>query len=251
MTNEPYKAVIIDDEMGSIQSLLWELENFKELVTVVKHFLSPKEAIPYLNAHKNIDILFLDIEMPEINGFELLRQVHSIDFNVIFTTAYDEYVLKALKINAIDYLLKPVDEEDLGEALSKVKSNVGMEFYDKLKALFDNMNQHNSKIQKVVFPVVDGLEFFKVEEIVRCQSDSNYTHIHLVDGKKIVLSKTLTEVEDYLSTYNFVRIHHSHLINPIYLKKYNRGKAGSIILEDGTPLPVSRSRKNDFLDNVI
>lgn len=250
MTTTPFDAIIVDDEIGSIKSLLWELENFEDKINVVKYFQSPLEAIKFLKEENTIDVLFLDIEMPELNGFEMLNRLGDIDLNVIFTTAYDEYVLNALKINALDYLLKPVDENDLELAISKIKKDKGKYFYTKMEALLQSLSQQKSHSQKVVFPVQEGLEFVNVNDIIRCQSDSNYTIIYLLEGQNIIVSKTLKQVEQLLNPFNFMRIHHSHLINPIFIKKYLKGKAGLIVLEDGSQIPISRSRKGGFLDNL-
>ncbi|MDB4539264.1 LytTR family DNA-binding domain-containing protein [Saprospiraceae bacterium] len=242
------KAIIIDDELGSIQSLKWELEAFSDQVELIDSFQLPSKAIQFLNEN-TVDVVFLDIEMPEMNGFDFIKSFSKVNFHVIFTTAYDEYAIDAFKISAIDYLLKPIDEDEIRTALGKIqKAESTSNFQEQLNVLMENINLSNPSNKKIVFPVLEGLEFVKINDIIRCQSDSNYTHIHIVDKKPLLVSKTLKDIEAMLDGSQFFRVHNSHLINVNFIQKYLKGKAGSVVLNDGTNIPISRSRKGGFLD---
>ncbi len=244
------KAIIIDDERGSIDSLLWELENWKDKVDVIATIQSPKAAKQIIETH-NPDLIFLDIQMPEMNGFEFLKYVGEINFNIIFTTAYDQYAIKAFRVNAIDYLLKPVGEEELARALEKVMdTNQDETLMTRLTMLMDNISMKDESYKVVVLPTSEGLEFIEIESIHRCESDSNYTYIHRKGEKALLVAKTLKEIEEMLEGKGFYRIHHSHLVNLRYIKKYNKGKAGSLTMKDGTIIPISRSRKKNFLEEL-
>jgi two-component system LytT family response regulator len=242
------KAIIVDDEQGSINSLIWELENFQNLVEVIATTTIPKEGIDLIKNEKP-DIVFLDIEMPGMNGFELLKNVDQSTFKVIFTTAYDQFALQAFEVNAYDYLLKPVVEEELERALNKVIEN---DHHDEtlieIRALMSKLERGQNK--SFAIPTLEGLEFIEASQIIRCVSDSNYTHIHLENSKPLLIAKTLKDVELILDDKQFYRIHNSHIINLNYLKKYLKGKDGSVVLKDGTTIPISRSRKGGFLKEI-
>lgn len=242
------KAIIVDDEQGSINSLIWELENFQNLVEVIATTTIPKEGIDLIKNEKP-DIVFLDIEMPGMNGFELLKNVDQSTFKVIFTTAYDQFALQAFEVNAYDYLLKPVVEEELERALNKVIEN---DHHDEtlieIRALMSKLERGQNK--SFAIPTLEGLEFIEANQIIRCVSDSNYTHIHLENSKPLLIAKTLKDVELILDDKQFYRIHNSHIINLNYLKKYLKGKDGSVVLKDGSTIPISRSRKGGFLKEI-
>jgi two-component system LytT family response regulator len=242
------KAIIVDDEQGSINSLIWELENFQNLVEVMATTTIPKEGIDLIR-NKKPDIVFLDIEMPGMNGFELLKHVDQTTFKVIFTTAYDQFALQAFEVNAYDYLLKPVVEEELERALNKVIEN---DHHDEtlieIRTLMSKLERGQNR--SFAIPTLEGLEFIEANQIIRCVSDSNYTHIHLENSKSLLIAKTLKDVELILDDKQFYRIHNSHIINLNYLKKYLKGKDGSVVLKDGTTIPISRSRKGGFLKEI-
>ena len=242
------KAIIIDDEQGSINSLIWELENFEELVEVLDTTTKANEGIELIKKLKP-EIVFLDIEMPGMNGFELLKHVDQSQFKVIFTTAYDQFALKAFEVNAYDYLLKPVVEEELERALKKVlESDQRDETLEEIRSIMTKIENNNSR--SIAIPTMEGLEFIEANDIMRCESDSNYTHIYLANAKPILIAKTLKEVELILKEKQFFRIHNSHIINLNYLKKYLKGKDGAVVLKDGTTIPISRSRKSGFLNEI-
>lgn len=238
------KAIILDDEKHSVATLAWKLEKFCPDVTVVKQFTDPVEALEYLNNHPP-DLLFLDIEMPRLNGFEVLEELgDQLSFDVVFTTAYDEFGIRAVKANALDYLLKPVQNQELKAAIEKYKKKRG----NNMKVLFSN--QAEKKQHKIALATKERIEFVLPEEIVSCQSDSNYTLIFLTDNRKKIISRTLKDVEEWLSPYGFFRVHHSHLVNLQHIKEFVRADGGYLLLSNGASLPVSRNRKDELLKKM-
>lgn len=241
-------AIIIDDEKDSIEALAWELELFAEDLKILQTFEDPQEAFKALPA-LNPDLVFLDIEMPNMNGFDWLKKVGNITFDVIFTTAYDEFAVKAFKVSAVDYLLKPIDEKELGKAIEKVKAKQTQRITQQhLEQLFQNLKTENPTFPALALPTMDGLEFVDVVDIIHCTSESNYTNIHLKSNETILVSKTLKEVEAMLNGHHFFRVHHSHLVHLIHVKKYVKGKGGYLVLKNGKSIPVARSKKEDLLD---
>ena len=248
MKNKQLRAIIIDDEIGSIDSLVWDLEQFSKDIKIIGKTQIPVEGIELI---KNLspDLIFLDISMPGMNGFELLESIEDVTFNVVFTTAFDQYAIDAFKANAVDYLLKPVLPEEIERVIEKLKLNSGTNnLQENLKVFLDEFQSKNESYNTIALPTFEGLEFVDISEIIRCESSSNYTYIHQKNEKPILISKTLKDVEKMLSNQGFIRIHQSHLVNITSIKKYLKGKSGSLILKDGSVIPVSRSKKGDFLE---
>ena len=244
------KAIIVDDELGARESLSKMLEkNCKqiEIVAKVDSMLSAFEAI----TNKEPDLVFLDIEMPNGNAFDLLEKFKTINFNIIFTTAYDHYAIKAIKFSAIDYILKPIDPEELITAVKRFEDRAGQKAtLDKqFKTLLSNVRPEN-KLKKVGIPDDDGLIFINLSDIIRCDSDGNYTFFILTSGKKIIASRTLGEYEQMFADDNFFRIHRSHLINLEHVKKYIKGEGGYVVMSDNSQVEVSRRNKTDFLEKL-
>jgi two-component system, LytTR family, response regulator len=245
------KAIIVDDELGARESLSKMIEkNCKQLEVIAKadSMLAAFEAI----TTKQPDLVFLDIEMPNGNAFDLLEKFKEINFNIIFTTAYDHYAIKAIKFSAVDYILKPIDPEELVEAVKRFeKKQTGQpNVLDKqFKTLLSNVRPEN-KLKKVGIPDGDGLIFINLSDIIRCESDGNYTFFILTNGKKIIASRTLGEYEQMFTEDNFFRIHRSHLINLQHVKKYIKGEGGYVIMADDSQVEVSRRNKNEFLEKL-
>lgn len=238
------KAIIVDDELSAIKSLKWEIENFCHGIMVVDSFTNPSDAIIAINTIKP-DCVFLDIEMPEIDGFQLLQKVKYRDFDLIITTAYDSYALQAFKESAIDYLLKPVDTDELIQSVAKIKENknknrLGKELYQAIN------NLNNKKFDKIALPLSGKTIFVKPEEIVYCKSDGNYTEIFFTKLKKEMLSKKLKDVEALICNDSFFRVHNSYVVNIIYIKEFIRSDS-LLVLDNATKIPVSRSRKEALL----
>lgn len=244
------KAIIVDDELGARESLSKMIEkNCKQIEVVAKvdSMLSAFEAI----TNKEPDLVFLDIEMPNGNAFDLLEKFKNINFNIIFTTAYDHYAIKAIKFSAVDYILKPIDPEELINAVKRFESQAGQKnTLDKqFKTLLSNARPEN-KLKKVGIPDGDGLIFINLSDIIRCDSDGNYTFFILTNGKKIIASRTLGEYEQMFADDNFFRVHRSHLINLEHVKKYIKGEGGYVVMSDNSQVEVSRRNKTDFLEKL-
>lgn len=240
-------AIIIDDERHAIESLKYELSQNCPEINIIGESTKAKEAIKLVNELRP-NLLFLDIEMPWMSGFELLQKIDNLSFEVIFVTAYDRYAIKAFKFSAIDYLLKPVNGDDLKNAVKKVVNKKTDFNQTHLQALIQNLTQQEEKLEKIVLPTVEGLEFIQVKNIVRCESDSNYCRIILDSGRTVYLAKTLKEIESLLVDHAFHRVHHSHLIAEQYILKYSNADGGYIEMKNGDIIPLSRSKKNDFLN---
>ena len=241
------KAVIIDDEIHSIETLMWKIENFTEGVEIVQTFSDPKKGLAYLNEHP-IDLLFLDIEMPLLSGFELLERLNQIKFDVIFTTAYDEYGIKAIKFSALDYLLKPVQEEELKMAVEKFKQKKD-HFVSpgQLEVLLQSLRSQKTDRKRIALATKESIELIYTDNIILCQSDNNYTMVYVEGRRKKLISKTLKEFEEILEEYNFFRSHQSYLINLDHMVEYMRQDGGYIIMDNDMKVPVSRSRKEELM----
>ncbi len=249
------KAVIVEDEKNS-QELLKELiTEYCEGIEVVDIAGNVAEGLEALDA-KQPDVLFLDIELPDGDGFQVLEKTTYKNFDVIFTTAYDQYAMRAFKFSATDYLLKPVDIDELEDAVARVREKHEQgeaqpeQQSAKLDALIQNLRNMTQPLKRIVLPTSNGFTVVNPENIIRCESDRNYTFIFLTDGRKILVSRTIKEYDEMLSDYNFFRIHQSHLINLSYLKNYTRGRGGYVELTDGTVLDVSARRKSEFLKRM-
>ncbi len=241
------KAIIIDDENHCIQTLQEKIKIYCPAIEVQANFNKPQKAIEYLEANTP-DVVFLDIEMPIINGFSLLEKLKEINFKIVFTTAYDQFGIKAIKFSAFDYLLKPVDKEELiamAEKLQLKHKNFSID--EQLKVLLQQLQNTNLELLKISVPTFDGIFFPFVKDIVRVESSNNYSTLFFTNGKKLIVSKTLKEFEDLLVNYNFFRVHNSHLINIKMISKYNKADGGSIELDNGDTIEISRRRKDDFL----
>ena len=242
------EAVLVDDEEKAIQSLSWELTNFSEEIDVVASFTDPFEALGYLE-YNTPDCLFLDIEMPTMDGFQFIQKLKNKDFPVVITTAYNQYAIKALKNEAIDYLLKPIDSDDLKDTITKIrKFNSRVYTAEKLEKLLLNFNS-NSIHRKVTFNTDGKLLFLEGDDILYAESDGNYSTVYLADGQKIVLTKKLKEVNELLPSDSFFRIHNSYIINLSKIKEFLKTD-GYVVLSSNHKIPVSRQKKSDFLDLI-
>lgn len=242
------KAVIVDDESKAIQGLTWELSNFKDDIQVIKTFTSPEDAILYLNSTPP-DCLFLDIQMPTMDGFQFLDLLKKRDFAVIITTAYNEYGIKALKNEAIDYLLKPIDSDDLKETIYKIKKhNIK---YNSSAQIEHVLTEFNNKFntQRITINTDGKLIFVDIDDILFVESDGNYSTIFLTKNQKIVLTKKLKEVNTILPEHFFFRIHNSYIVNLNKIKEYVKND-GYVVMHSNHKIPVARQRKSDFLDKL-
>ncbi|MCX6266930.1 MAG: LytTR family DNA-binding domain-containing protein [Bacteroidetes bacterium] len=238
-------CLIIDDETHCIKTLTNLLGTNFPGIKVLATCLDSTKAYDLIQQLKP-DFIFLDIEMPLLNGFDLLSKFDHLFFDVIFTTAYDTYAIKAIKLSALDYLLKPIGREDLATAIEKIKLKHNSISQTQLQLA---AAVHGKQLpETIALPTADGLTFASVNDIVYCTADGSYTRMYLIDHSDILLSKTLGDLDELLSEYAFFRIHHSTLINLKRVKKYIRGDGGEVIMSNGATLQVARTRKTDFLN---
>jgi len=215
-------------------------------VEVVATAQKPEDAILFIRQHKP-DVIFLDIEMPRMNGFRMLDELGELDFEIIFTTAYNHYAVDAIRISAFDYLMKPVAIKELQNALERLAKYRQTHTRDKLDVLRQSLSPNKSQEEKIAIPTNEGLEFIPIKNILHIESSSNYSRIFLTDGKNILVTKLLKDFEDILEPYNFFRVHNSHLINLAYIKKYIRGEGGQVEMQNGDVIDVARRKKEEFI----
>jgi two-component system, LytTR family, response regulator len=239
------KAIIIDDEEHCIETLLWNLnQNWKADVEVIATATNPIEGLKLVNAQKP-DILFLDIEMPHLNGLDLAEMIQHQSTNVVFTTAYDQYAIKAIKLSALDYLLKPVDEEELGEVIEKLKEQNKTDF----KSQINNLREaQKTKVpNKIALSNMNGFTLVAFEDIVFVKGENSYSDFKLINGRKVLVSKTMSIIEEILDPTIFFRVHKSYIVNLHHVASYIKNDGGDLIMDDGTKISVARNRKDAFL----
>lgn len=241
-------AIIIDDELKGRIALKQKLQDYCPVVDVLGEASDGAEGIELIEKFKP-QILFLDIEMPRMDGFEMLRQIDHKDFHIVFTTAYDQYAIKAIKYAAFDYLLKPVDIEELKAAVDKVHQQTTMLTPKKLETLEHNLQSLHT-LNKLAIPTLEGFLFFDISHIVHLEAQSNYTAIYFTDYPKLIASRTLKDFEDLLPGDIFFRPHHSHIINLNYIKRYIKGDGGQIEMQNGNFVTVARRKKEEFLKTI-
>ena len=245
MIDTAIKAAIIDDEMHGIKTLQHLLQLHFPDVSIVFTTTDSNEAKTLVEKH-HPDVIFLDIEMPQMNGLEFLSQFSEIPFKVIFTTAYDQYAIKAIRLNALDYLLKPVNKKELGEAIEKFRTEKNRTSKEQLSHL--HLFKGNKITDTIALSTSQGLLFVKINDIMYLEADDCYTYVTMKDGKKHLVSKTLGNFDEILSDEKtFFRAHKSFLINLSYLKQYIRGEGGEIIMTDNKSIALSRNKKEEFL----
>jgi len=242
------RTIIVEDEHGGRNALRSILKSMDEVLLVGE--ASNADEAKILILEEAPDLVLLDIEMPFKNGFDLLSEIPKRNFEVIFTTAYDSYAIKAIKFSALDYLLKPIDPEELKVAVLRACVKRAQTTYrpqDQIENLLDNLKLINKQNFKLCLPTVEGSLFIPIEDIVRCESDANYTRFFLNgDTKPILVSKTLKEFEDFLTDYGFCRVHNSHLINLKFIRRYLKGEGGVAVMADGSQVEISRRKKEIF-----
>jgi len=243
------KAVIVDDELHCCQTLVTLLTRYCPMVEVVGIYHSGANALPAIKAIPP-QILFLDIEMPQMNGFELLQQLPEINFELIFTTSYDQYAIKAIRFSALDYLLKPIDREELQKAVQKVVQRLAHPLSQQIEILLKKLHHPAATMSKIALPTMEGLQMVPLDSIISCASDGNYTIFFLKNNKKIIASRILKEIEEMLEDHTFTRVHNSYIVNINEIEKYIKGEGGYLIMSDGSSVDVSRSRKETLLKKL-
>jgi len=248
------KALIIDDEKHCIEALQTLLSKYCQEVEVIDHCQDGFCGIEAIKKH-HPDLIFLDIAMPRLNGFDMLRQLDEIDFEIVFTTAYDNYAIKAFKVSAIDYLLKPIDRQELVNAVLLVKEKLFLKNQAKidskskehLQVLFENLLSKNQNFPSIAIPTMDGLEIIKSSSILYVVGEGNYSQIHLKERAPVLISKTIKYIEERVNANSFFRIHNSCLINLHEMTRYVKGAGGQVVMSDGKTLNVARTRKEDLI----
>lgn len=239
------KIVIIDDEKNALEALEWKLKKYVENISIIA-CQSPLKGIETINITKP-DLVFLDIQMPEMDGFTLLENVNFKEFKLIFTTAHDEFALKAIKVSAIDYLLKPVDKDELITAVEKARLTSTIVLENKLQNLLSSLNK---QVHKINISADGKIYLLEQDDVVMLKSDKSYTTIYLKDESQIIVSKTLKEVEKKFDFNQFYRVHNSYLINTNHVKEYLKSFGGELIMSNGLTASISRNKKTELLNKL-
>ncbi len=245
------RAILIDDEQHCRDTLSSMLEkHFSDKIDLLAQCSTVEEGVMAIRKQKP-RLIFLDVEIGNSTGFNLLEQLDDFNFDVIFTTAHNHYAMQAIKFSALDYLLKPFGVEDMNEALGRLEQKINShDANEQFRTLFENLKKINNPNKKLALPTLNGINFVPVQDIIRCESDVNYTTFFLTNKNKIVVAKTLKEFEEILDDYNFFRVHNSHLINLVHIKNYVKGEGGIVTMIDDSSVDVSRRRKEEFLKRL-
>lgn len=241
------RAIVIDDEEESRDSIVYILNNYCDNIDIIAEAENVKQGVEAIK-NELPDVLFLDIDMPDGTGFDLLEQFPEPGFQVIFITAHDQYALKAIKFSALDYILKPVNPKHLMDAVKKLKTI--KPDYDLISKQISTLFKNRNGFDRITLSTFEGLRFVLLNDIIRCEADGNYTNFYLVSGEKILVTKTLKDFDETLSDHDFIRIHKSHLVNLKYIDRYIKGEGGAIVMTDGAQVEVSRRRKEYFLSRL-
>ena len=240
------KAILVDDELNSLQNLQIKIQEYCPTVKVVGQSQNPEEAIRLIQLYKP-DVIFLDIEMPRMSGFKMLEQIAEVDFEVIFITAYNHYAINAIRISAFDYLVKPVSIEELQQTVERLGNSSVRKIRERAENLKNNLANPRSQEDHIAIPTNDGLEFIQIKQIIRIESSSNYSKLVLQNSQQMLVTRQLKDFEELLQDYRFYRVHHSHLVNLNFIARYVRGDGGQITMRNGDIIDVSRRKKEVFL----
>jgi two-component system, LytTR family, response regulator len=244
------KAILIDDEENSISSLKEKLLIHCPQVKIIACCDNAAKGIVATDSLQP-DIVFLDIEMPVMNGFLMLQQLTYKNFELIFTTAYDHYAIKAIRYSALDYLVKPIEIDDLKTAVLKAEEKRNHSYPNpQIELLVEQLISKKNNFSRIAIPTNEGLQFIRVEDIIYLEASSNYTHFFCAEKKKYIVSRTLKDFEDMLPTETFIRIHNSYIINKNYVEKYIRGDGGQVVLSNSVTLDVAKRKKSEFLKAI-
>jgi two-component system, LytTR family, response regulator len=241
------EALIIDDEKHCCESLSWQLKQYCPDIEILATCQSAEMGLQEIR-NRQPQLIFLDVEMPRMSGFDMLAALDYINFDIIFTTAFDQYAIRAIKFGALDYLIKPIDKDELRTAVDNLLRRSQRDPVKQLNALLTYVkNKNDFSFQKIAFPTVHSYELVSLNNILVCEGSSNYTKVRLHKGQQMLVSKTLKEIEEILDGPPFFRVHHSFLVNLQFAVKYIKGEGGYLVLENNITVPVSRSRKEELL----
>lgn len=238
-------AIIVDDEEDGREGLRLAIRNFCPNVNLLAVCSSAEEGIECISRHAP-DLVFLDVQMPQKSGFDLLKELSPINFKVIFVSAFDKYAIKAIKFSALDYLLKPVDIDELVSAVNKVNDSMPRSMFQ-IQSAWNNVQHRSGKIDRLAVATFDGIDFFRTNDIIFCKADGNYTHLYLVDKAVRLVTKNLKDFENILQDSGFCRVHHSFLINLAHVQKYVRGEGGYVLMTNDHQVEISRRKKDEFM----
>ncbi|HEY0744804.1 MAG TPA: LytTR family DNA-binding domain-containing protein [Chryseosolibacter sp.] len=241
------KAILVDDHKDDMLVLSMLLRKTSPEVEIMAEFTDANEAAEQIGKLKP-DVIFLDVQMRETDGFEVLSRLTTRDFEVIFITSHEKFALRAIKAGAIDYLVKPVQPQELKAAIEKVITRRSNPSAVQMEMLLNYFKPNKPKVRRVALTASDHLMFVEANDIIYCESDSNYTTFFLKSGEKVVISKTLKDVEEILAQDDFFRIHASYLVNMKHVAKFTRGDSGSVVMSNGQHLSVSRKKKDEFFE---
>lgn len=241
------RALIIDDEPSAVNTLRLLLQRYVPEIGMVESTNDPMQGLSLLKSFQP-DLLFLDIQMPVMNGFELLKKAPALKFNIIFTTAHDQYAIQAIRFSALDYLLKPIDADELRLAFDRFLSQrvIALGTQALYQNLMHNITASDKKDFKLAVPTSEGTYFYFPDEIVRLEGESNYTRLHFTSRKPLLVSKTLKDYEELLKEHGFIRVHKSHLINKKHVTNYTTD--GYLVMADHSKVEISRRRKEEVMD---
>lgn len=238
-------TVLIDDESDGLEDLKEAVQKYCPEISLLGIYQTPSEGLTAIQQLKP-DLVFLDVQMPGMSGFELLQKLSPVSFHVIFVSAYDRYAIRAIKFSALDYLLKPVDVDELIQAVSRVKERMSPQQYS-IQSVLQNTRNKLGHLERLAVPTSTGIDYFDVKDIIFLKADGCYTHIYLTNKNTKLVTKVLKDFEEVLADSGFCRVHNSFLINLRHVKSYVRGEGGYVILADNHHVDISRRRKEEFL----
>ncbi len=243
------RVIIIDDEPKGRSILQQLIALHAQQLTVVGMAANADEGLALIDSYKP-DVVFLDVEMPGKSGFDLLRELGNINFKVVFVSAHNHYSLKAIKFHAFDYLLKPIDVDELKQTIAKLFQSANLNTNEQVTEMLSASQLGNNNFGKIAIPSISSIDLINVDDILYCEASGNSTFVYLTNNKKIVATKNLKEYEDLLAGHRFFRIHHAYLVNLKHVAKYIKGEGGSVILSNRQELEVSRRKKQEFLNSL-
>lgn len=242
------KTVLVDDDESNLSSLSEKLGRHCPQINIIARCDNATDGIKAIESLQP-EVVFLDIEMPVMNGFLMLQQLSYKNFELIFVTAYDHYAIKAIRYSALDYLVKPVEIEELKAAVAKAEINQqNRAGNSQIELLLDHLQKKQQR--RISVPTFDGLQFITIDDIIYLEASNNYTYIYLLTSQKFLVSRTLKDFEELLPSETFVRIHHAHIINKSFVDRYIRGDGGQVVMSNGAVLDVSKRKKSDFLQAI-